>query len=100
MVAYLQSIDQTLIDAGRKTLERMLHTLTNFENRVLKARQERERLRTEHLEQIHRAIFPDELPQERYMGIVYYLNKFGPSILDKMFEKLDCRMYNHQTLNL
>jgi len=95
---YLKSIDQTLIDGGKKTIERMTQTLTNFENRVLKARKEKESLRTEHLDQIHRAFFPEDMPQERYLGIIYFLNKFGPDFIDYLYKNLDSDTFDHQVI--
>ncbi len=93
---YLKSLDPTLIDGGKKTIERMAQTLSNFENRVLKARKDKEQLKTDHLDQIHTAVFPDDIPQERYLGIVYFLNKFGPDFINYLYKNLDPNIYDHQ----
>ncbi len=96
ITSYLKSIDQTLIETGKKTLERMAQTLMNFENRVLKARKDKESIRTDHLEQVHTAFFPEEIPQERYLTLVYFLNKFGPEIMNHLYENLSLDNFDHQ----
>ena len=96
IISYLQNIDPTLIDSGTKTIERVHQTISNFEHRVLKAREARESLLTDHLEQIYNAFFPEDSQQERYLGILYFLNKFGPEFIALLFQDLDVRTFDHQ----
>jgi len=96
ITSYLNSIDPTLIETGKKTIERMAQTLMNFENSVLKARKDKESLRTNHLEQIHTAFFPEEAPQERYLTLVYFINKFGPEIINHLYKNLSLDNFDHQ----
>lgn len=97
---YLKSLDPTLIDAGVKSLERIKQTLNNLENRVGKAIEQKNGQLTNHLRQIHSSLYPNEIPQERYQSLIYYLNKFGPTFMDRLFSELDVNEFQHQLLYL
>ena len=98
--SYLQSLDQTLVETGKKTIERMKQSLSNLDNRILKAKEQRDARLTNHLQQIHTSFFPQEMPQERFQSLVYYLNKFGPNFLETLFSNLDHNEFDHQFLYL
>jgi bacillithiol biosynthesis cysteine-adding enzyme BshC len=97
---YLQALDPTLVDAGKKSIERMAQTLENLENRVLRAREQKNSILSGHLQQVHTAFFPDEMPQERYLSPVYFLNKFGPQFFSYLYENLDADRVGHQLIYL
>jgi uncharacterized protein YllA (UPF0747 family) len=98
--SYLESLDPTLVDLGIKSIERMNQTLENLENRVIKIKEQKNTQLTNHLQQIHTSFFPQELPQERYLTLVYYLNKFGPKIVDTLYTELSIEKFDHQLLYL
>lgn len=100
LAAYLEQLDPTLVDAAKKTVERMHHGLTNLENRVLRAIEEKNSLLSSHLEQVHAAFYPDEKPQERFLSYVYFLNKFGPQMTDFLMENLKEAQAGHQLVYL
>jgi bacillithiol biosynthesis cysteine-adding enzyme BshC len=98
--SYLKTLDPTIVGVGNKSIERMKQTLSNLESRVIKVQEEKEKQLTNHLNQIHRSIFPDEMPQERFQSLIYFLNKFGPGIIDRFVTGLDSNRFNHQLLYL
>jgi len=100
LVAQLERLDPTLVDAAKKTVERMQQSLANLENRVLRAREEKNNILSSHLEQVHTAFFPDEKPQERFLSYVYFLNKFGPQMTDFLMKNLKVEMPGHQLIYL
>ena len=95
---YLTQLDPTLVDTSNKTIERMKQNLANLENRVIKAREQKENQLTGNLNQIHTAFFPEEIPQERYLSIIYFLNKFGPYFVDDLFNHLEINNFEHQII--
>jgi uncharacterized protein YllA (UPF0747 family) len=100
IVSYLKTLDPTLLDAGKKSFERIKQTLDNLENRVIKVKEQRESQLTNHLQQIYTAFFPDEVPQERYLSVLYFLNKFGPGFIESLFSDLEFDNFDHQLLYL
>lgn len=100
IIEYLRQVDPTLIDMGDKTIKRMLHTLQNLENRVVKAKEFQNKQQTNHLQQVHSAFFPHEMPQERFLTIVYFLNKFGLKMMDRLYDNLNIENHEHQIIAL
>jgi bacillithiol biosynthesis cysteine-adding enzyme BshC len=98
--SYLKALDPTLVEAGIKSIERMKQTLENLENRIIKVKEQKNTQLTNHLQQTHSSFFPQELPQERFQSLVYYLNKFGPEIVDTLYSELSIEEFNHQLLYL
>jgi bacillithiol biosynthesis cysteine-adding enzyme BshC len=97
---YLKTMDPTLVDAGKKSMERIKQTLENLENRVIKTKEQKEGQLTNQLQQIHTNFFPDDKPQERFISVIYYLNKFGPDFIDSLFSGLEVDNFDHQLVYL
>ena len=97
---YLKQLDPTLVDIGNKTITRMTQTLENLENRVIKMREQKNSQLTSQLEQIHIAFFPANMPQERFLPIIYFLNKFGPQFVDSLYKNLEVDDFSHQVIYL
>jgi len=97
---YIKLLDPTLIDSGKKSMERIRQTLDNLENRLIKVKEQKEGKLTNHLQQIHIALFPQDNPQERFLSVVYFLNKFGPEFIDKLYSGLELENFDHQLLYL
>ncbi|TFH02679.1 MAG: bacillithiol biosynthesis cysteine-adding enzyme BshC [Calditrichales bacterium] len=97
---YLKSLDPTLVDAADKTFGRIDQAVNNLESRVINAKKQKESQLTDHLAQIHAAFFPNEMPQERFLTIVYFLNKYGMDFMDQLFSNLEINQFEHQVFSL
>ena len=40
-------------------------------------------------------IFPDGHPQERTLGVVYFLNRYGPALIDRLLDELPIDLGQH-----
>lgn len=94
------SIDHTLENLFKKTTEKIQNQIDFLEHKTLKAKEQKEQNLISHLKQIHSAFFPDGLPQERYLTFIYFINKFGPDILETVFKELDHENFEHQIINI
>jgi len=97
---YIQNLDPTLLGVSEKVFQRISDQIDLLQDKMIKAREQKESQLTSHLEQIHQAIFPDQQPQERYISIIYFLNKFGPGITGKISAGLQVETFQHQVVNL
>jgi bacillithiol biosynthesis cysteine-adding enzyme BshC len=100
IISYLKGLDPTLVDAGRKTFERIQSQIDAIEQKSIRVREQKDHTLLSHLKQIHEAIFPAGQPQERYISIIYFLNKFGPAIFKEIYQGLDIEKFEHQLLIL
>ena len=89
-------MDPTLISFCEKTFELINHQLDHLEAKTTKAVQNKEQVVANHLTQVHETFFPEHNPQERYISIIYYLNKFGPGIIKRLMESLDINQDGNQ----
>jgi bacillithiol biosynthesis cysteine-adding enzyme BshC len=97
---YLQQLDPTLVAVGDKVFERIKSQIDFLQDKIIKSTEQKENLLTVHLAQVHQAILPEQQLQERYISILYYLNKFGPAVLEKIYADLQVDSFRHQLLYL
>jgi bacillithiol biosynthesis cysteine-adding enzyme BshC len=84
---YIGGIDKTLLNVADKGYQNMMQQLEFLENKTVRASQAGEEITLKQLRQIHGAFFPEDTLQERILSIVYYLNKFGPVVVDRIYEQ-------------
>jgi bacillithiol biosynthesis cysteine-adding enzyme BshC len=81
-------VDPTLEGAARSVEAKMRDDLARLHGKIVQAAKRRdETLRR----QFHRAqaqAFPNGRPQEREVGFVYFLNRYGPALVDRLLEDL------------
>lgn len=93
-------VDSTLESIWEKTKERILGQIDVMENKTIKAKKQKEQILISQLTQVHKAFFPDDYPQERYVSLIYFLNKFGPDIFKKIYENLKFDCFQHQLIKI
>ena len=94
------AIDPTLAGAVRTTRERMERDLRNLRGKIVGAAKRRD---TTLRRQFHRAraqAFPDGAPQERAVSFVYFLNRFGPHVVDHLLDNLPLGVGQHWLLTV
>jgi uncharacterized protein YllA (UPF0747 family) len=93
-------IDPTLEGAARSTQGRMQEDLKKLHGKIIQAAKRKdETLRR----QFHRAraqAFPGGDPQERALGFVYFLNKYGPALVDRLADELPVEMGTHWVMSV
>ena len=98
--AEVPSIDPTLGGAVQTTRGRMERDLRNLRGKIVQAAKRRdETLRR----QFHRAraqAFPGGDPQERAVAFIYFLNRYGPSLVEQLLAELPLDMGKHWLLTV
>ena len=94
------TVDPTLAGAVDSTRGRIERDLGNLRNKVIQAAKRRdETLRR----QFHRAraqCFPGGDPQERRVGVVYFVNRYGFRLVDSLLAELSFAPGHHDLLTL
>ena len=94
------AIDPTLVGAVRTTRQRMERDLGNLRGKIVQAAKRRD---TTLRRQFHRAraqAFPGGAPQERAVAFVYFLNRFGPQVVDYLLDNLPLGVGQHWLLTV
>ena len=96
----IETIDPTLKSVIQKTFDNADNTIEKLQNRILRRVEEKESLAVQHFTEIHQNIYPNRIPQERIISSIYFLNKYGPSWLNHIIDKIDIDNNKHQFIEL
>lgn len=79
-------VDPTLEGAARSTLTRMQDDLKKLHSKVIQAAKRKDDTLRRQYHHAQAQAFPGGHPQEREIGFVYFMNKYGPSFVDRLSE--------------
>jgi bacillithiol synthase len=100
ITAHLKLVDPTLISSSEKLIEKIQHQIDVLAHKAIQAQQRKEQTVTNQLEQVHHSIFPEGIPQERFVSIVYFLNKYGQGFVAELIDKMDLNNFQHQIIDI
>ena len=84
----LPQLDPTLVGAAKTTLGKMTHELQSLHSKVIHAAKKRDETLRRQFMRAQAQAFPQGHPQERALGVIYFLNKYGPSLVDLLLDDL------------
>ncbi len=100
LVETVPAIDPTLAGAARASLGRMQHDLHGLHDKIIHAAKRRDETLRRQFARIRAQAFPDGHPQERAVGFVYFLNRYGPALIDRLHDDLPLDMGTHWVLTI
>lgn len=96
----LPSLDPTLAGAAKTTLGKMEHELRSLHSKVIHAAKKRDETLRRQFTRAQAQAFPHGHPQERTLGVVYFLNKYGPGCVELLLDELPLDLGNHWIVTL
>jgi bacillithiol biosynthesis cysteine-adding enzyme BshC len=96
----MPALDATLAGAAKTTLGKMEHDLRALEGKVIQAAKRRDETLRRQFLRAQSQIFPGGQLQERMLGVVFFLNRYGPALVDRLLEELPLDMGQHWVLTL
>lgn len=100
VVDALPSLDPTLGGAAKTTLGKMEHELRSLHSKVIHAAKKRDETLRRQFTRAQAQAFPHGHPQERTLGVIYFLNKYGPGLVDLLLEELELDPRRHWLITL
>jgi bacillithiol synthase len=100
VVEALPSLDPTLSGAAKTTLGKMEHELRSLHSKVIHAAKKRHETLRRQFVRAQAQAFPHGHPQERTLGVIYFLNKYGPGVIDLLLEELPVDPGQHWLVTL
>ena len=88
VAASVARVDTTLEGAVRSWLGRVQDDLKKLHGKVVQAEKRKDETLRRQFRQAQAQAFPDGHPQEREIGFVYFLNKYGPALVDRLADEL------------
>jgi bacillithiol biosynthesis cysteine-adding enzyme BshC len=93
-------IDPTLEGAVNSTLGKLQHEVQTLHNKVIQAAKRRDDTLRRQFQRAQALTFPQGHPQEREVGFVWFLNRYGPALVDRLMDELPLAMGHHWVLTI
>ena len=98
--AAVPQIDPTLEGAVKSTLGKLQHEVHALHNKVIQAAKRRDDTLRRQFQRAQALTFPGGHPQEREVGFVWFLNRYGPALVDRLLDELPLAMGHHHVLTI
>jgi bacillithiol biosynthesis cysteine-adding enzyme BshC len=100
VTAAARVVDATLEGAARSTLGKMQHDLQALHGKVVHAAKKKDETLRRQFNRTQTQLFPNGHPQERELGLVWLLNRYGPGTVDRLIESLPVDAGHHWVLSI
>jgi bacillithiol biosynthesis cysteine-adding enzyme BshC len=100
VAAAVPQIDPTLDGTVKSTLGRMQHDLRTLHNKVIQAAKRRDDTLRRQFQRAQALAFPNGHPQEREVAFVWFSNRYGPALVERLLEELPLDMGRHWILSI
>jgi bacillithiol biosynthesis cysteine-adding enzyme BshC len=100
LAASVTAIDATLEGATRSALGRMQDDLRKLHGKVIQAAKRKDETLRRQFQHAQAQAFPGGEPQERAVGFIYFLNKYGPALVERLGDELSSEPGTHWVLTL
>jgi bacillithiol biosynthesis cysteine-adding enzyme BshC len=100
VVDAMPALDPTLAGAAKTTLGKMEHDLKTLEGKVIQAAKRRDETMRRQFTRAQALAFPGGHFQERTLGVVFFLNRYGPALVERLLEDLPLDMGQHWVVTL
>ena len=100
VIDVMGELDPTLVGASRTTLGKMDHDLRSLYSKVIQAAKRRDETLRRQFTRAQAQAFPLGQPQERVLGLVYFLNRYGPALVDHLIADLPLDLGRHWVMTI
>lgn len=100
VAAAVPQIDPTLEGAVKSTQGKLQHEVQALHNKVIQAAKRRDDTLRRQFQRAQALTFPQGHPQEREVGSVWFLNRYGPALVDRLMDELPLAMGHHWVLTV
>ena len=96
----LEKLDHTLVDAAANAGSKMRHQLQALREKAARAEGRKNSELRRHADELSTLLYPNKELQERGIGTLYFLMKYGTGVVSKMKELLQQSCAEHQVIRL
>jgi uncharacterized protein YllA (UPF0747 family) len=94
------ALDPTLGGAVDTTLDRIRDTLKSLHGKIIQATKRNDETLRRQFRRTYALVFPGGAPQERVLGGVFFLNRYGPDLGRRLIDALPLATDKHYVLTL
>jgi bacillithiol biosynthesis cysteine-adding enzyme BshC len=96
----LERLDRTLVDAADTARSKIEYQLERLYSQAARAEALKSELVSRHAETLSQALYPDKGLQERAIGGLYFLARYGRDFLQQLYDAIQPDCHDHQILEL
>jgi bacillithiol synthase len=96
----LEKLDRTLVDAAETARSKIEYQFERLHSQAARAEALKSELVTRHTEMLSQALYPDKGLQERAVGGLYFLARYGSEFLQQLHDAIQPDCHDHQILEL
>lgn len=96
----LEKLDRTLVDAAANAGAKMRHQLDALREKAARAEARKNSELQHHADELSTLLYPNKELQEREIGTLYFLAKYGIGVVDSLKELLQQGCMDHQVIRL
>jgi bacillithiol biosynthesis cysteine-adding enzyme BshC len=96
----LEKLDKTLIDAAENAGSKMRYQLQGIRDKAARAEARKNTEVLRHADELITALYPNKELQEREIGAVYFLLKYGKGVLDQIKTAVSTGCGEHQVVKI
>jgi len=100
VIEAMPAVDPTLAGAAKTTLAKMEQDLRGLQNKMIQAAKRRDETLRRQFMRAQAQIFPLGHAQERTLGVVYFLNRYGPAVIDRLLSELPLELGRHWVITI
>lgn len=96
----LEKLDKTLVDAAETARSKMQHQLEKLYAQAARAEALKGELVSRHTETLSQALYPNKGLQERTLGGIYFLARYGQELLHQLYDTINSSCHDHQIIEV
>ncbi len=100
VVQVIPAVDPTLAGAAKTTLGKMEHEIRSLHGKVIQAVKKRDETLRRQFTRAQAQTFPQGQPQERVLGVPFFLNLYGSALVDRLLQELPSDVGRHYVITI
>jgi bacillithiol synthase len=96
----LTKLDATLVDAANRAGSKMQYQLEHLRSSAARAEARQSELLSRHADVLKNMLYPNKTLQEREVGGVYFLAKYGTDLMQQLYGAIHTDCLDHQVIHL
>lgn len=96
----IEAVDPSLKQSAESTRNSLFKEWSRLKDRVVKAEKRRHEQTRTQLAKCQSNLYPLGIPQERCISPLYFMNKYGDDLVDRLLDTIELDTTSHQVLSL
>ena len=96
----LNRVDKTLVEAATNAESKIRHQLESLQAKAARAELRQSEVFDRHAQLLSNMLYPNKALQEREIGGLYFVSRYGVGLLKEMYEFIHTDCFDHQVITL